>query len=216
MNTRPTETPQPGAQRPRRTIKRQQPGVRRQDLLQVTLECLSRLGPRGTTGREICRQAGVSHGLLRHYFTNPQNLLLETYEELCNQVITGLAAELTVPDRDAWVSLDAFFDKLFSDEWANTQSLGAWLAFWSLVRSDPEFAARNDALNTEVRRLLADAMSRLPQRPQSVSMDDTVAIMAATMDGLWFEYCLSPNRLARERGMELCKRTLRILIPEAA
>lgn len=27
------------------------------------------------TGREICRQAGVSHGLLRHYFQKPDNLL---------------------------------------------------------------------------------------------------------------------------------------------
>ena len=66
---------------PRRRVRRQAPTVRRQDLLAVTISCLARLGARGTTGREICRQAGVSHGLLRHYFKNPENLLLETYQE---------------------------------------------------------------------------------------------------------------------------------------
>ena len=63
----------------RRRASRQAPDVRRHDLLAATINCLARLGPRGTTGREICRQAGVSHGLLRHYFADPENLLLETY-----------------------------------------------------------------------------------------------------------------------------------------
>lgn len=58
----------------RRRTRREPPAVRRQDLIDVTVTCLARFGPRGATGREICRQAGVSHSLLRHYFRNPDRL----------------------------------------------------------------------------------------------------------------------------------------------
>ncbi|MBT0668268.1 TetR family transcriptional regulator C-terminal domain-containing protein [Novosphingobium profundi] len=215
MSTRSNKSQQEAVPRPRRTLKRQQPGVRRQDLLQVTLGCLARLGPRGTTGREICRQAGVSHGLLRHYFSNPQNLLFETYEELCDQVVVRLGDELAKPAPSPWAALDAFFETLFSQEWANTELLGAWLAFWSLVRNNPEFAQKNDSFNREVRTLLTGAMERLPATSGAMPIEDAVAIMTATMDGLWFEYCLSPDRLPRDHAIALCSRTLRRLIPEA-
>ena len=85
---------------PRKRVSRQAPAVRREDLLKVTLTCLAQLGPRGTTGREICRRAGVSHGLLRHYFRNPDNLLFETYEELCDHFLARFEAELLTPDAD--------------------------------------------------------------------------------------------------------------------
>jgi AcrR family transcriptional regulator len=74
--------------RPR--VRRQPPAERRQELLAATVTCLARLGPRGATGREICREAGVSHGLLRHYFANPDNLLLETYRMLWTQYLGGI------------------------------------------------------------------------------------------------------------------------------
>lgn len=97
------------AKLPRRRTTRQAPEVRRQDLLAVTISCLATLGPRGTTGREICRRAGVSHGLLRHYFTNPSNLLLETYQDLCDTFIARFRQELAVPHPDPWQALERHF-----------------------------------------------------------------------------------------------------------
>src|SRR3954469_9750372 len=113
--TQPDEAPAAALPKPRRRARRQSPDVRRQDLLAVTISCLARFGPRGTTGREICRQAGVSHGLLRHYFKNPENLLFETYEELCDHFLARFEAELLAPHTDPWVALDRFFAVLFSE-----------------------------------------------------------------------------------------------------
>ncbi len=198
----------------RRVAKRQEPTVRRQDLLKVTISCLARLGPRGTTGREICRQAGVSHGLLRHYFKNPQNLLFETYEEMCDQFLTHLKQVLDKPEPDPWNSLDRFFAALFSDEFASPDLLGAWLAFWSLVRNNEEFARKNEEFNVEFRGLLASAMDRLPRTAGATPIHKAVPIIAAVMDGLWLDYCLSPSRLSRKRAIELCSVTVRQLVPK--
>ena len=214
--SKPQAKPQAGNEKPRRRSKRQEPTVRRQDLLQVTISCLARLGPQRTTGREICRQAGVSHGLLRHYFKNPQNLLYETYEELCDGFLVDFEAELSKPSANAWETLDRFFAVLFSEKWASSDLLGAWATFWSLLRTNEEFARKSEEYNDRLRELLGEAMARLPASPGATPLEDAVPMMSAMMDGLWLDLCLSPNRLSRERALNLCSLTLRKLIPMPA
>jgi AcrR family transcriptional regulator len=203
-----------GVPKARRRATRQAPAVRRQDLLTVTVNCLARLGPRGTTGREICRQAGVSHGLLRHYFNNPENLLLETYQELCDRMIARFAEELAAPHDNPWMTIDRFFAVVFSDEWSSSDILGAWIAFWTLVRSNADFAQVSEDYNRRLRAMLVTAVSRLPQGP--LKPDDLATLLSAVMDGLWLDFCLSPARLSRERAMELGQMTLRQLAPQTA
>jgi AcrR family transcriptional regulator len=201
---------------PRRRVRRQIPTVRRQDMLAVTISCLARLGPKATTGREICRQAGVSHGLLRHYFRNPNNLLFETYEELCDHFLASFEAELLAPHADPRAALHGFFAVLFSEEWASSDLLGAWMAFWTLVRTDAAFAAKSESYNARLRTLLERAVARLPSGGGGVRSADLVPILSAVMDGLWLDFCLSPSRLSRERAVELCCVTLRQLAPPPA
>lgn len=193
--------------------QRQEAEDRRRELLAAAIVCLARLGPRATTGREICRQAGVSHGLLRHYFANPDNLLLETYQQLCDQALERFEQELRAPADDPWKAMDRFFALLFSDEWASSDVLGAWMAFWTLVRGNPDFAAVGEAYNQRLRALLDTALARLPPRPAGIARADAIAILSAVMDGLWLDFCLSPSRLSRERALELCSLTLRQIAP---
>jgi AcrR family transcriptional regulator len=186
---------------------------RRQDLLGATITCLARLGPKGTSGREICRQAGVSHGLLRHYFANPDTLLLEAYQQLCDHFLERFEHELSVPTDDPWEAMDRFFAVLFSDEWSSSDMLGAWMAFWTLVRTNDEFADASESYNGRLRAQLGTALSRLPQSDRAIAQADAVAILSAVMDGLWLDFCLSPSRLSRERALDLCSLTLRRIAP---
>jgi len=197
--------------KPAARAQRQSPVERRKDLLAVTISCLARLGPRATTGREICRQAGVSHGLLRHYFVNPDNLLLETYQQLCDHFLARFEQELLAPGADPWSALDGFFAVLFSDEWARSDILGAWMAFWTLVRSNDEFAEVSEAYNRRLRDLLDTAFARLPHTSGGLPRADAVPILSAVMDGLWLDFCLSPSRLSRDRAIALCSLALRQL-----
>jgi AcrR family transcriptional regulator len=192
---------------------RQDAEDRRQELLAATISCLARLGPKATSGREICRQAGVSHGLLRHYFDNPETLLLEAYQQLCDQFLERFEHEMNAPSDDPWEAMDRFFAVLFSEEWSNSDVLGAWMAFWTLVRTNEEFAEASESFNRRLRTLLDTAFSRLPPSPGGIARGDAVAILSAVMDGLWLDFCLSPSRLSRERALDLCSLTLRQIAP---
>lgn len=188
--------------RPR--AKRETPLVRRQDLLAVTVSCLAQFGARGTTGREICRQAGVSHGLLRHYFNNPDNLLLETYEQLCEQLLAHIETESRPDEDDPWIALDRFFVAAFSDQWASPDIIGAWMVFWQLVRSREDFAVASESFNLRQRAVMERIVGRLPTSSIPVPMADAIAILSAVLDGLWVEFYLSETRTSHDRAVRLC------------
>ena len=208
-------TPLPKEKKPGAARRsRQAPDMRRQDLLAVTIRCLAQLGPRGATGREICRQAGVSHGLLRHYFTNPENLLLETYQELCDSFIVRFEEELAADYPDPWKTIDRVFEVHFTEEWSNPDILGAWIAFWTLVRNNSDFAAVSQSYNDRLHELLNRAVARLPEGP--VPPRDIAALLSAAMDGLWLDYSLSQDRLPRQRALDLARTLLRRLAPQPA
>ncbi|HTN14095.1 MAG TPA: TetR family transcriptional regulator C-terminal domain-containing protein [Sphingomonadaceae bacterium] len=192
-------------------VPRQDAEDRRRELLAATISCLARLGSRATTGREICREAGVSHGLLRHYFSSPENLLLETYQDLCNRFLRRFEEEVAAPMDDPLAGMDRFFAVLFSEEWSSAEILGAWTAFWSLGRTNPEFVEVYETFNGKFRRLLEVALARLPCPAEGVARADAVEILSAVMDGLWLDLCLSPSRPSRERASVLCSLTLRQL-----
>ncbi len=191
--------------------RRESPLVRRGDLLAATVNCLARLGPRGTTGREICRQAGVSHGLLRHYFRNPDNLLLETYEQLCEDMLAHLEAVATPFEADPWDALHRYFVAVFSDEWASPDIIGAWMVFWQQARSREDFAAVSDAFNRRQRALLERLVARLPVLGAGLPMEDAIALLSAVLDGLWIEYYLSDTRTPRARCIALSDEAARRL-----
>ena len=76
--------------------------ARREELVEATWRVIARAGMAGATMREIAREAGVSTGILAHYFTDKEDLLgfalrlshRRVYERITARTegLTGLAA----------------------------------------------------------------------------------------------------------------------------
>src|SRR3546814_21149847 len=60
---------------------RESADFRRQSLIEATAACLAEHGAAGTSVRTICARAGVSPGLLRHYFDGIDGLIAVTYRD---------------------------------------------------------------------------------------------------------------------------------------
>ena len=63
--------------RPRRVTRQEQSDTTRRLLVEVSLELFVRRGYAGTTVRQIAAKAGISTGLMFHYFSSKQALLEE-------------------------------------------------------------------------------------------------------------------------------------------
>src|SRR3546814_2157501 len=55
-------------------------------MIDATAACLAEKGVAGTSVRSICMRAGVSSGLLRHYFDGVEALIAETYRATSAQL----------------------------------------------------------------------------------------------------------------------------------
>src|SRR6188508_5597 len=59
--------------------------ARRQDLIQGTIKSIANLGYGNSTVQTICEAAGLSRGLIGHYFKGKDDLLIEAFRHHCAQ-----------------------------------------------------------------------------------------------------------------------------------
>ncbi len=166
------------------------PDKRRQDLIDATARCLAERGVAGASVREICKRAGVSAGLLTHYFKGIDALVVETYRDVTSRVAAEMDRAVAEAGDDPGARLNAYVLASFRPPVLDVDLLATWIAFWGLVKSDPEIAAAHresyGGFRGALERLIEAAKPTLD--PAEVRL--AAIAITATIDGLWLELCL--------------------------
>ena len=191
----------------RTSFVREDRQYRRQSLIEATAACLADGGLKGLSVRTICRRAGVSAGLLTHYFTGIDALIVETYRHTGERVAQAVADAVAQAGDDPRARLEAYVTASLRPPLLDPALLATWLVFWSLVNSDPRIAAAHREVYSEFRRgleeLLRDCWGSNAEE-QRVRLG-AIAI-SALIDGLWLELCLDeggPFNAEEARGLLL-------------
>ena len=167
---------------------RQRPDERRQALIEATARCLAARGAAGVSVRAICAEAGVSPGLLRHYFASVSEAIAETYRWTGARVEAALEEAVEAAGPAPRARLLAYLTASFRPPIADAELLATWLAFWSLTRSDPAIAAVHSEIYRDFRlgieRLIAEA------HPALADTRLPAVALTALIDGLWLELSL--------------------------
>lgn len=196
----------------RAAFTRAAPDVRRQALIAAAEAVLAREGVGGTSVRAICAEAGVSPGLLRHYFEGVDELVACAYEAVSQRIDAALEAALADAPSTPRARLLAYLTASFAPPVLDPNLLAAWIGFWSLVKTKPRIAAIHAASYADFRarleRLLAEAGARDTR---------TAAIaLTATVDGLWLELCLDPTTFGPDEAAGIIARALETWLTEGA
>ena len=171
--------------------------------MRAALSCLSRFGPHGTGVREICHHVNVSPGLLSHYFDSKEALILEALrtltQEFHEKMQRALAADVSVEQR-----LQASFEAYMSSRVTDAERAGAYLAFWTLARTDPAVRRIQRSAYRKQQQLFQHALKALAAE-RGVRIDERkVAIgLVSLLDGLWLEICLDPAAFSRTTAVSL-------------
>ncbi len=169
---------------------RAEPDARRLSLIEATARVLARDGASGASVRAIALEAGVSPGLVAHHFGGVDALIAATYAHVGEQVATALATAVEGAGRDPRARLMAYVAASFAPPIADRALLATWTAFWGLVIARGEIAALHDAQYAGYRGEL-EALLAACRLPPAARRRAAIAI-AALVDGLWLELCLSP------------------------
>jgi TetR/AcrR family transcriptional regulator, transcriptional repressor of bet genes len=189
---------------------RADPDVRRQSLIAACARVLATRGGHGASVRTICAEAGVSPGLLRHYFDGIDALIAETYLSIGAQVAEALQTAVGAAGSDPRARLLAFVCASFRPPIADADLLATWLAFWGLIRTKPAIATVHDEIYEANRRALEALLNACPGAPKDAKL--TAIALTALIDGLWLELSLGTAPFFPEEAEALAERWIDTLI----
>jgi betaine-aldehyde dehydrogenase len=166
--------------------------TRRHQLIAVTIDSLAELGYVGTTLAQIAGRAGVSPGLVAHYFGDKDGLLDAAFRTLTRRVgdrIRMRLQQVGTPRGRIQAVIDGNLAPAEFDQRTGT----AWLAFWGQVLQSAQLKRVQSAYQ---RRTLANLRASLKQLLPADEATSLAAMIAAMIDGVWLRAALSGWREA--------------------
>ncbi|GAB5467675.1 MAG: TetR family transcriptional regulator C-terminal domain-containing protein [Rhodospirillales bacterium] len=185
------------------------PEARRQEILAAARRCLARSGFNGFTVAEIAATAGISNGLIGHYFPTKDALLVATYEAEAARLLAATRAALSDSQAAADIRLRALVDSAFCPEIFNEETVATWLSLWGQVRSNPALREAHKAIYETYRKAFANAIGRSAER-RGLRLDTALLAVdvSALIDGLWLEWGLDPEVFSPAAARQSCYRLL--------
>jgi len=160
---------------------------RRRQLIDATIEALADVGFSACTLGEIGRRAGVSPGLVAHYFGDKDGLLEATLRHLVTRLGHSTARRLSNV-RNPRARVQAVIDANLSPEEFDRRTASVWLAFWGQVIHAARFR-RLQAIYQ--RRMISNLRHALRQLVPPQDVENIAAVVASLIDGLWLRATLS-------------------------
>jgi AcrR family transcriptional regulator len=192
---------------------RADPDARRQSLIEATARVLAAKGAARVSVRTICAEAGVSAGLLRHYFASVSDTIAETYRWTGAEIDRALEQAVVEAGPDPRARLLAYLGANFRPPIATPDLLATYVAFWSLTRSDHAVAAVRAEVYGAFRRGLEEHLASY--RPDLADVRVTAVALTALIDGLWLELSLGQAPFSAVEAEALAAQWLDALVPQA-
>lgn len=183
----------------RRAFKREGEEVRRAALIAATLDCITEGGPQAATVRAIALRAGVTPGLIRHYFASKEDLLAAALETLMSELTEASTTALPQSGTPR-AALRALVLGALSPLVAAPQKMALWAAMIQLVPHDPTMRLAHTRSYLAFRDRLEDRIiAALAAEGSDTSNSRALAIAGnALLDGLWLEVSALPDHFAPE------------------
>jgi len=160
---------------------------RRGQLIAVTIDSLAELGYVSSTLAQIAGRAGVSPGLVAHYFGDKDGLLEAAFRSLARRVGDQVQARLAQA-RTPRGRIQAVIDANLSPAEFEQRTGTAWLAFWGQVVHVPRLKRVQRVYQRRSLSNLQHALKRLLPADEARSL---AYMIAAMIDGVWLRAALS-------------------------
>ncbi|SFC07115.1 transcriptional regulator, TetR family [Marinospirillum celere] len=177
--------------------------ARKQQLIQATLESIAELGLQNTTIVTISRRAGMSSGIISHYFGGKQGLIEAALRYLLEQLGKELLERIAKTDGSPEERLTCIIEANFTDFQRSDLAARTWLSFWARSMHEPGLKRLQQINNA---RLYSNLRFSFAQRLPAKAATQAARQTAAMIDGFWLRSALSLDpQEGFEAGEQLCK-----------
>lgn len=166
--------------------------LRRQELAVAAYEILQEEGIAGTTLAKVADRAGMSKGIVLHYFKGKDELLevvMRRANSLLRDEVVALMSQATTPRQ----RVEAIVAGNFSPKFFKPEICNAWLSLCAEVPRNPNFARIQRAIHARMRSNLLSGLKHLLSPKKA---EEAVIGITAMIDGLWLRFGLSQEGLS--------------------
>ncbi len=174
------------------------PEIRKPQLVKATMAVIDRVGLHAASIALISKEAGVSTGIINHYFGGKHGLLEETMREILRQHSTTITSKLAqLPNSAHQQRIIAIVDGNFVGFQAENQVAKTWLAFWSYSMHDDKLKRLQ---HVNEKRLLSHLKIELKGLLDAPQADIVAHGIAALIDGIWLRGTLNPQGIDADKA----------------
>jgi TetR/AcrR family transcriptional regulator, transcriptional repressor of bet genes len=177
----------------RRSYRRESQETRRADLIAATQRLVAEGGPEAATVRAIAERAGVTAGLIRHYFQTKDELTRAAYRALMDGMTLKGSEALESVGASPEERLAAFVAASLRPPVLDGGAVVLWAGYMHKVRSDADLLAVHESAYLAYRDLLERQISALPRDASEAQVRGEAIACNALIDGLWVEGSLLPH-----------------------
>ncbi|TMP08262.1 transcriptional regulator BetI [Pseudoalteromonas sp. S3178] len=163
--------------------------VRRQQLIDATIESVAMRGLQATTINSISKNAGLSSGIISHYFGGKQGLIEATVRYLLSNLKKGLIEKVS-HNTSATQRLMFIVEANFALVQQRSDTTKTWLSFWAQSMHDEELHRLQNVNSKRLQSNLAFSFKQLMPIEQA---KQAAELSAAMIDGLWLRTVLSKS-----------------------
>ena len=175
----------------RRSFHHESVEVRRQDLIAATLDAIAEFGLQGATVREIADRAGVTPGLIRHYFVSKELMFQAAYRAIMNTMFETANDAAEELGTNAISRLRIFVLANFKPPIIDPRNLSLWATFISQITVDEALAAIHRegylAFRDKLEAHIGAALEETGRKLAPGELRYLAIAINGLMDGLWLE-----------------------------
>lgn len=184
--------------------------IRRQQLIDATLNSVAELGLKATTINTISKRAGLSSGIISHYFGSKNGLIEATVRYLLTSLKSSLISKID-ENISQQQRLMLIVEANFSVVQKQAHVTKTWLSFWAESMHDEQLH-RLQAVNAK--RLYSNLLYSFKTLSPYEQALQAATLSAAMIDGLWLRAVLTKANEAEFSNAELlAKNYVNSLIP---
>lgn len=175
---------------------------RRNALIDAAIGSIAEHGIENTTLATIAIRAGVSPGLVNHYFRGKEELLEATLRRLTMDLATTIR-RLTPPEPTPRQRINAIIDGCLTPEHLRPGAMLAWQSFWSRIPTHERFARFQRTINRRFRSNMMFALGQMLPRDRAT---ETYLGLFAMIDGFWLRQVIDPDSFDIAAARAICRR----------
>jgi TetR/AcrR family transcriptional repressor of bet genes len=175
--------------------------IRRTQLISATMTAVDQVGMGDASIALIARLAGVSNGIISHYFQDKNGLLAATMLHLMSALNQGQRQRRLAVEQDTpLLHLRAIIQSNFDDSQVNGPAMKTWLGFWASSMHQPALQRLQKINDHRLYSNLCSQFKRALPLPQARS---AARGLAALIDGLWLRGALAGTAFDVEQALQI-------------